>query len=524
MTSYDRKYRAPVLDRRTLLKGAAAAGAASLILPATVRAAVTEMPRKGGTLKLAMPYNPASIDPMTGRNLPDFNVLYALYDALIDFDPDTLDLKPGLATSWKFSDPKTLVLDLVDGVEFQDGTPFNPEAVKFNLDRYRSDVRSNVKADLNAVKEVEVTGKNQVTLHLSRPNAGLPTILTNRVGLMVSPTFVKKHGPNIDRVASGTGPFKFVEWQDNESFTIVRNDKYWKSGEPYLDGIQMSIINELNTAVRTVLTGEAELALDMGVDQKLIADRMKGVVTKVTPSLIFFGMFLNYARPPLSDVRIRQAMNYAIDRKAFNDVIFHGLGQPSSAVMPKGFWACDPSTVDYYSHDPEKARALVKAAGHSGGIAIPAWGWPDQASVQRQELLIGQLAKGGINIELTPTTPQQAMSSFMIEKHKALLISPAGGFPDPSQFYEALFAKDALRNAGKVELPGFRPLMDATESTLDHKGRQEAFYKLQRFVVEQAMQVPQVIAPGITIMSPKVRNFQLGLLSTPKFAQVWLAA
>ncbi|MGH6989769.1 MAG: ABC transporter substrate-binding protein, partial [Stellaceae bacterium] len=433
-------------------------------------------------------------------------------------------LKPGLAKSWKFTTPKTLVLDLVDGVEFQDGTPFNPEAVKFNIDRYRTDKRSNVKADLNAVAKVEVTGKHQVTLHLSRPNAGLPTILTNRVGLMVSPTFVKKHGSNIDRVAMGSGPFKFVEWKDNESFTVVKNDKYWKSSEPYLDGIQYSIINELNTGVRTVLTGETQLALDMGVDQKLMADRMKGFVTKTGPSLIFFGMFLNYGRPPLSDVRIRQAMNYAVDRKAFNDVIFHGLGQPSSAVMPKGFWACDPSTADYYSHDPEKARALLKAAGHSNGIAIPAWGWPDQASVQRQELLIGQLAKGGIHIQMTPTTPQQAMSSFMIEKRKALLISPAGGYPDPSQFYEALFAKDALRNAGKVELPGFRPLMDATESALDHKKRQQAFYELQRFVIEQAMQVPQVIAPRITIMSPKVRNFHNGLLLTPKFNEVWLAA
>ena len=132
------------LNRRELMKAAAAAGSV-LLLPTGAQA---QTPRKGGTLRLAMPYNPASVDPMTGRNLPDFNVLYAVFDALIDFEPKTLELKPGLAKAWRLTDPKTLVLDLVEGVKFHDGTPFNAEAVKINLERYKSDPRSNVKADL----------------------------------------------------------------------------------------------------------------------------------------------------------------------------------------------------------------------------------------------------------------------------------------------------------------------------------------------------------------------------------------
>ena len=167
-----------------------------------------------------MPYNPAALDPMTGRNLPDFDALYAVFDALIDFVPKTLELKPGLAKSWTFTDPKTLVLELVEGVNFHDGTPFNAEAVKFNLDRYKNDPRSNVKADLGTVDSVEVTGKSQVTLKLNRPNAGLPTILTNRIGLIVSPKSIQDKGGNVDRTPVGTGPFKFVSWQDNDSIVL----------------------------------------------------------------------------------------------------------------------------------------------------------------------------------------------------------------------------------------------------------------------------------------------------------------
>ncbi len=170
---------------------------------------------------------------MTGRNLPDFDVLYAVFDALIDFEPKTLELKPGLAKSWKFTDPKTLVLDLVEGVKFHDGTEFDGEVVKFNIERYKSDQRSNVKADLSSVDSVEVNGKHQVTFKLNKANAGLPNILTNRVGLMVSPKAIQAApGGNVDRTAVGTGPFKFVSWQDNDSFTLVRNADYWKPGLP----------------------------------------------------------------------------------------------------------------------------------------------------------------------------------------------------------------------------------------------------------------------------------------------------
>ncbi|HVV94195.1 MAG TPA: ABC transporter substrate-binding protein [Hyphomicrobiales bacterium] len=522
MTS-DKRIRGGGVDRRDLLKGTAALAGAAL-LPGTAYAAETAKPRRGGTLRIAMPYNPASIDPMTGRNLTDLNVLYQVFDALIDFDPDTIDLKPGLAKSWKFTDPKTLVLDLESGIEFHDGTPFDAEVVKFNLDRYKNDKRSNVKSDLGSVASVEVTGKSQVTLHLSVANSGLPNILTNRVGLMVSPKSVKDHDGNIDRVAVGTGPFKFVSWEDNVSFVLTRNDKYWRSGLPHLDGISYKIIAELNTAARTVTSGQADLALNMQPQQKAVADRVKGIVAKATPSLVFFGAFFNYAHPPLSDVRIRQALNWGVDRDEIVKVSVLGLGEASSAVLPTGYWATDPETAHYYKYDPDRAKKLLADAGFAGGIEIPTWGWPDQNSMQRQELLMAQLAKAGIKLKLTPVSPGQAMQYMMIEKRGSMLISPCSCYPDPSQLYEALYAKTALRNAGKIELPGFRPLMDATTTAQSIEERKIAFAKLQRFTIEQAMELPQYVSYGVNIMTPKVQNHRLGLLTVPKFAEVWLSA
>src|ERR1700754_1841094 len=115
------------IDRRTLLAGAALAGG-FMILPRTAQAQ-QETPRRGGILRWALPFNAGSLDPMTGRTAGEFSILYTMFDPLIDFDPVTLEPKPGLAKSWAFTNPKTLTLDLMGGVTFHDGTPFDAAAV-----------------------------------------------------------------------------------------------------------------------------------------------------------------------------------------------------------------------------------------------------------------------------------------------------------------------------------------------------------------------------------------------------------
>jgi ABC-type transport system substrate-binding protein len=352
----------------------------------------------------------------------------------------------------------------------------------------------------------------------------LPSILTNRIGLIVSPKSIQDKGGNVDRSPVGTGPFKFVSWQDNDSFVLVRNENYWKPGLPYLDGINIKIINELNTAVRAVVAGEADLAINLQAPQKAIADRSPNVVGIAAPSLVLYGAFMNYGRPPLDDVRVRQALNYAINRDEINKIAAVGLGQVSSAILPKEHWACDPATQNFYAYDPDKAKKLLAEAGHPNGLEIETYGWADQLAMQRQEIVISQLAKVGIRIKLTALAPQQAVNAFMVEKKGAMFISPSSAYPDPSQAYEALFGKTALRNAGGVELPGFRELLDATMAATDQPTRKAAFVKLQGFVVEQALQLVQYISPAVAVANKKVKNYQDSLLAVPKFTEVWLEA
>lgn len=512
----------PDLTRRSLLAGTAAAGSL-LLLPAMARAEDMK-PTPGGTLRAVVPYNPAALDPLTGRNNPDFNTLYTMFDALIGFDPATLELQPMLATSWEFTDPTTLVLELRQGVEFHDGTPFNADAVVFHLERGKNYDKSNVKSDLAGVEKVEATGPYQVSIKLKSPDATLPAILTDRAGLIVSPASVKAAADgNVDRNPVGTGPFTFVEWQDNTVIKVKKNPNYWGDA-PYLDGIEIRIVNEFNTAARTATAGESDLVLNMGTQQMAVAKRDPNLVAESSPSMIYYTAFMNYGRGPLADVRVRQAMNWALDRPVLNQVLWGGLGGGNCSMFPSGFWANDPETENYYTLDVDRAKSLLKEAGFADGIEIATNTWADQAAVQRQEVISAQLAEAGIRLKVTPSQPAQAMQTFLTEKKGDMLLTPTGGLPDPATTYDRQFSATAFRNAAKMELPGYRELADASLTTFDFAARQQVLYKMQRFVLENALHLPQFTSASIFIRTPKVHGFTFSLVQRPRFHKVWLEA
>lgn len=521
--STDRNLFSPFVSRRTVLAGATAAGGA-LLLPQGVVA--QEKPRRGGTLRVSMTYNPAALDPITGRNGPDFNTLLAIFDSLIDLDPKTLTTKPMLAQKWTWSNLKTLVLDLRTDVTFHDGTAFDADAAKFNLDRARGDARSNVKSDCTSIDSVEVTGKHQVTLHLNRPNSSLPTILSDRAGLMVSPTSIKNaEKGNVDRAPVGSGPFKFVSWQDNDRITLTRNDKYWQPGLPYLDGIVLRIITETATGIRSVIAQETDIALNLDIQKKTVADRAGNLVVTLVPTTYYWGAYLNYGRPPLDNIKVRQALSWGIDREAMNKAIALGLSSPGNGVIPKELWACDPTTFHTYGYSPEKARKLLAEAGYPDGIDIPMLGWTDQSSIQRQEVAMAQLAKAGIRVQLTTGSPQDTSIQFFGPAKKgAARISGMGGYADPSQQYDNLFGAKAYLNASGIELPGYRELMNATQETADLKERKAAFAKLQKFVIDNALVLTFMFQTNILVQTKKVKGVTLDLTNKPRFHAAWLAA
>lgn len=501
-----------------LLAGAAVMG------PAGFSSRVQAAPTKGGRLLVSAPTNPSSMDPATGGAGSDHTFLYTVYDTLIEWEYETLKAKPGLALSWKYTDPQTLVLELRQGVVFHDGTPFDAQAVKFNLERNRQDPRSNVKADLVTVDSVEVTGPFQVTLKLKQPDTALPLILSDRAGMMVSPKAVQEKGAEHDRNPVGTGAWKFESWKDNERIVVVRNDKYWKEGQPYLDAVEFAIIPEVNTGLRSVIAGQNNYVYFLSPQQKPIIDRAKNLVSVSGPTLYCIQIYLNYSRKPLDDVRVRQAINHAIDRESFSKATMAGLGEPANTALPSAHWAYDKSLANFYPYDPDKAKKLLAEAGYKDGLELNLLGYTDQRAQQRHEVLIEQLSKSGIRAKFAlGSIPEMSGQFFGNEKRGDGLVSAWTGRPDPSLTFLLMFGKDSYYNAGRTEAsPELTAALLETRIHEDIEMRRKAFSKVQRLVLEHALAVPLVFQFELGAHSEKVKGYKPNLLGKPKFEGVYL--
>ena len=452
-------------------------------------------------------------------------VLHPIFDTLVDFEPATLAPRPGLATAWEFPDPKTLVLTLRQGVTFHDGTPFDAAAVKANLDRALSEERSSVRGDLQSLASVEALSPERVALRLHRPDTALPLILADRAGMMSSPMAFTGRGRQYDREPVGTGPFRLKRWADNDVVELVRNENYWQKDLPYLDGITFRIITDLNTGLRSVMAGETHGAYRLNPQQKLVADRMGGkVVVSSTPTIADYHLVFNYGRAPLNDRRVRQAINYAVDREAFNKAALLGLGVPAQTMLPPGYWAHDESLNGFYTHDPDKARKLLAEAGHSDGLEIQFFGNADQASQQRHEIIIEQLRQVGIRARLTSGSNADMYQRFMIQQEGDMIMTLWTGRPDPALPFLLVYGEKGFNNAGKVPPP---PEMIAAQneaqSATSQEARAKAFAKLERAALEHALSCEVAFVPGIEVFSPEVRNYTPNLLGKPKFNDIYLA-
>lgn len=504
--------------------GLAAASLASGALGLAGAAGAQAQARPGGILKIAAPANPTTMDPSTGRHGNDHVFLFPVFDTLIDMDLATLMPKPGIAESWSQPDPLSFVLNIRSGVVFHDGTPCDAEAVRFNLERSRTDERSNVKIDLSSVSAVSVTGPNQVTLKLNKADSVIPMTLADRAGMMSSPASLKKLGKESDRVAVGTGPWKLVSWKDNEKLVYARNPQYWRKGLPLLDRLEMSVITEVNTGLRTVISGQNDFIYLLAPQQKPVVERAKLQLVQGN-TLATWQIYLNYAKAPLDNPKVRLAMCHAVDRVEFNRLTMAGLAEPTVQTLPKGHWAFDPSLEGSYAHDPALARRLLAEAGHADGLEIECFAANDQRSQQRQEVLIEQYRKSGIRMKFISVPANELGAKFMGEKQGHAALSIYSGRADPSQFFSIMFDKTSFINASRMEgVPGLEAAMLAARSAADMDERRKAVQKVLRMVNEAALYVPLILQPELDAMTAKVKGFKPNILGKPRFENVYLAS
>ncbi len=336
----------------------------------TVGAGAVTQAQTPRTLVVAQSADIDTLDPARSTGLATVAVLANVYDTLVRRDA-ALHLKPGLALSWRAVDPTTWEFKLRKGVKFHDGEPFDAEAVKFSFDRMLDPQTHWAGAGaLRLIKAVTVVDNDTVRITTSQPWPLLPRFL-GYYGMIVPPGYLKQNGADaLVRHAVGTGAYRFVSWAKDDRVELEANPDYW-GGRPRISHVTFRVIPTDAPRVAELLAGSVQLAplLPPELFTPLqTSPRTKLVVGKSLSVFFVIYNLVNIAKDkPLADPRVRQALNYAINRQAILTSVMHNVGTPVATFCSEVMDACDPS-IPPFPYDPNKARALLREAGYPNGF------------------------------------------------------------------------------------------------------------------------------------------------------------
>jgi peptide/nickel transport system substrate-binding protein len=445
---------------------------------------------------------PKSLDPSTVTAVNDFRILMNLYDGLVRYKDGTLEVEPALAESWTISDDGlTYSFTLRDGVAFHDGSPLNAEAVKFTFDRmldenhpYHGTGPFPLSFFFNAIESVEAKDDKTVVFTLNEPYAPFLSNLAYPTGLIVSPAAVEQHGKDFGRNPSGTGPFQFAEWESNTKVVAVRNDDYW-GGAPSLEAVVFRPITDANTRVAEMLSGGIDLMVEVPPDNvATFADDAAYTVHEQAGPHVWF-LILNAKEGPFADKRVRQAVNYAIDKQSLVENVLQGTAEVAAGPTPPAFaWAYNKS-LQPYPHDPDKARQLIKEAGAEGAkltFYVTEGGSGMLDPVPMGTAIQADLAKVGLNVEIET----YEWNTFLGKvnpglEDKADMAEMAWMTNDPDTLPYLALRTDAFPdkggfNSGYYSNPKVDELLEAARRSTDQAERARLYQQMQEIVQEDA--------------------------------------
>jgi len=455
-----------------------------------------------GVLVVGQIAEPKSLDPAAVTAVNDFRILMNVYDGLVRYKDGTLEVEPALAESWTISDDGTVyTFNLRDGVTFHDGTPFNAEAVKYNFDRMLDENHPEHDTGpfplaffFSAVEEVEVVDDLTVKFQLNAPYAPFLSNLAYPTGLIVSPTAVAENGADFGRSPVGTGPFKFAEWESNAKVVVVRNDDYWEDPAK-LEAVVFRPITDANTRVAELMAGGIDLMVEVPPDSltQLSGDANFSVYEQAGPHLWF--LILNLKEGPFQDKKVRQAINYAIDKKALVENVLQGTAEIASGPTPPAFaWAYNEQ-LQPYPHDVEKAKQLIKEAGAEGAevtFYVTEGGSGMLDPVPMGAAIQADLAQVGLTVAIET----YEWNTFLGKVNpglegKADMAEMAWMTNDPDTLPYLALRTDAWPdkggfNSGYYSNPEVDKLLEAARSSTDQAERAKLYREMQEIVYDDA--------------------------------------
>lgn len=486
----------------------------------------------GGTVIVGLVAEPVSLDPAQVSDINSMRVHSNIYDGLTAFELGTFNLKPALAKSWDISDDGlTYTFELRDDVTFHDGTPFNAEAAKFSFERilfedheyYNIGQYPFAAFYFGSVKEFEVVDEFTLTMHLSEPFAPLLNNLATATGFICSPEAIKTYGQDFTQNPVGTGPFKFVSWEHNVRVTLERNPDYW-DGPPQLQNLVFRPITEEQTRLTELLSGGVNFIVDVPPDNiaQITSNDQFTFVEQPGPHI--WWLSINHKLPPFDDVRVRQAINYAVNKEAIVKDVLKDTGTVANTVVPPAIeWAYNPDAMKY-PYDPEKAKALLEEAGVGDGFTTTFWvtesGSGMQSPKTMAEAIQADLQAVGITANLEVMEWGAYLTKYgegMAEEAGLAMMSWMFGSGDPDTVLPLSISSDAFSpngyNTGYYQNDRVDELIKQARMVNDVEERGKLYREIQEITSEEAVWLFIDNAKQNAAMTADIKGFQL----TPTF-------
>jgi peptide/nickel transport system substrate-binding protein len=458
--------------------------------------------RAAGTLRIGLNEDPDALDPARGGSFVGRVVFAAVCDKLIDIDARN-DFVPQLATAWNWSpDNLTLTVTLRDGVKFHDGQTMDAEAVKANLERYRSAPESLRKGELKPVSSVEVVDPHTVRLHLAQPYAPLVAVLADRAGMMISPKALAR---DVTGDLPCAGPFKLTERVAQDRIVVDRFSGYWNASAIKLDRIVYQPIPDTTVRLVNLQAGQLDMVERLGPTDVATVKKNAKLKLISQPALAYYSMSINLAADsPLKDARVRAALEAAIDRNVLNQVVFDGQFIPSNQFEAPNsrYWDADYAVP---ARDVAKAKSLLKEAGQERAAFTLLIG---NSPVEQQvgQVIQSMVGEAGFDVKLQSAEANALVAAGRSGNYQATVVIWSGR-PDPDGNVAIWLACDGFLNWGKYCNAKFDDLLARARGVTDVAQRQALYKQLVEVYLSDRPHIVLYHAKWLWALSDKVSGF-----------------
>ncbi|MGA3089360.1 MAG: ABC transporter substrate-binding protein [Terriglobales bacterium] len=469
-------------------------------------------PPDSNTLVMMIESSPTNLDPRVGIDGQSERIDELLFDALLTRD-DHFNVQPGLAERWETPDPLTYFFHLHPGIKFHDGRPLGARDVKWTFDSLlQGKIRSTKASTYHYIDRIETPDELTVVFHLKEPFAALLWNLSEGAIEIVPYGSLDE----ITRDPIGTGPFKFVSAETDKEVILARNDAYWGQ-PPRLSRIRFAVVPDATTEALELRKGSADLVINspMSPDAIVTLERDPSLMVQHGPGTRLAYLAFNLRDPILADVRVRQAIAYALDRQPMMKYLWRGQVQPALGVLPRQSWAYDDH-LPPYDYDPDKARALLESAGHPARNGARFHLIMKTSTDENTRLMVAvmqqQLRDVGIVLDIRTFEFATFFADVTSGAFQLYSLRWIGGNEDPDIFDAAFHSRNfppAGRNRSFYSNPKLDSLIDQARRETDQQARKELYAEVQQILAQEVPSINLWYFDNVLVHTRRVHNVTL---------------